>query len=620
MSGKTRLSLSLRIGQILFVARSSIRYRILFVIIVFCLVPLAILGITSYSISKKSIDNKVLEYSKQLIRQTGENIDIRLSVYKDSLMMVLSNRDILDKLAEIKRESNGKNYIENLSLTTKLAYFLSVSQDFKTISFISEKSYIKGIAPWDEKKNKNSSTFYYDTIKGNNNFLWIPTREGYYFESTKSYKENVFSLSKQVFNINDGSSLNMVAVIDIREEVLSSICSKNENGNLQMSSFIIDDNGTIISNTDKSFLYKKLSVYMPSEDALSILNKNANDGSFESKYKGRDVLVNYYKLKENNWRVVNIIDSKSIYNESKQVIGVILIISLVSVFFSIIASIFLSQTISKPLKGMVHTMREVVGGNLKVRIPNTGKKSTRDEIAILQESFNYMIEQIESLIAKVYEEQNNKRIAEIKSLEAQINPHFLYNTLDTIKWTALFQKANNAAEMANLLSRLLHISLGGGGEMLQVQQEIEHVQCYIGIQKYRFNFNFEVNYLIDEDTKKLKIPKLIIQPFVENSILHGFEQKYENGVINIKCFKDNDHLRFEIVDNGCGFDMCEYDFLREANVKEGNSFTSIGVANVNERIKLICGAEYGINISSQTDMGTKVEIILPIIDEEVEKC
>lgn len=603
------------ISNILFVARSSIKYRMMFFLIVFSLVPLFILGFVSYSISKAAIDNKVMEYSKQLIKQTGENIDLKLSVYKDFMMTVLSNPDVLKKLKEVNSNSIGQSYVEDLSLTTKLAYFLSVSQEFKTISFISKKHYIKGISRWDEKSEGYVSDFYNKTINSGNNFVWFPTRECYYYENTKPYKENVFSLGKQIFDINDGSSLNMVAIIDIREEVLAEICRKNYSKNLFLESFIIDQKGIIVSHPNKNYLYKNIREYFNSDVADYILNPDVNGSSLEARYDNQDVMVNFIRLGVNDWKVINVINKDTLYKESNKVIRTILVIALLSVFFSVVTAYLIARSISKPLKSMVKVMRQVVAGNLKVRIKGTENKSTHDEIAILQESFNYMISKIEELIKKVLEEQNNKRIAEIKALEAQINPHFLYNTLDTIKWTALFQKANNAAEMASLLSRLLHISLGmGSGETVRVEEEIEHVKCYIGIQKIRFNFNFDVVYNVEEGTKQLRTPKLILQPIVENSILHGLAEKRDGGLITINSFNVEGKLKLEIIDNGCGFDMVDMNTIKKSYRKSGKAFSGIGIANVDERIKLICGQEFGINIESQSGIGTKVGIWLPIME------
>lgn len=615
--GKLISRKSRRIYESVFAAKSSIKYRLMFFFVLLSLTPLLILGAVAYSTSKSTIDNTVLDYSRQLTIQTAENIDIKLEYYKDNMMQILSNNEIISCLMDVLKEaksnppSDGK--ISNTVLTTKLASYISTLQESKSISFISDRYYIKGTYFCTDEILNGNSTFYKKIMEGGNNFSWFSTRPGSYGYVSDSHRVDVFSLGKQVYNINNMGRINLGAVIDIREEVLSDICSKASRANLPAQCFLVDGTGMIMAHPDQNMLFKNVSDLFSSEDVFRLLDAGTKVSSFETKFFDKSVIANVVKLKVNDWRVINIIENEYLYKDSNRVVKTIFLMALICIILSFIAAYLVSWGISRPLKNIVGIMRQVVASNLDARIDGTGNKSTSDEIAVLQESFNYMLSQIKELINKVYEEQNSKRISEIKALEAQINPHFLYNTLDTIKWTALFQKANNAAEMASLLSRLLHISLGKGMETVKVKEEIEHVQCYMGIQKFRFNFNIEVNYNIDEDTKELRIPKLILQPIVENSILHGLAEKQEGGIITINCFKSEEYLKFEIIDNGCGIDTNESDIFKQSKRKSGEAFSGIGIANVDERIKLICGNDYGIRIESQVNEGTKVEIKLPVM-------
>lgn len=241
-------------------------------------------------------------------------------------------------------------------------------------------------------------------------------------------------------------------MLDIREKVLSDILSKNSKDELTIESFIINSEGQLMSHRDRDMLLTSAYSWFDEKDNVSIINQRENEFSIDAHYKGRDVLVNYIQLETSDWRVVHVIERASLYKDSDQVIKVIVIIMLLCVLFSVITAYFMAQSVANPLKQMVKAMRQVNLGQLSTRIgPKVGRQ---DEIGILQNQFNQMIDKIEELLETVYVVQNNKRIAEVKSLEAQINPHFLYNTLDAIKWTALFQKANNTAEMVRLLSRL----------------------------------------------------------------------------------------------------------------------------------------------------------------------
>lgn len=598
--------------SLFYLKRNNIKFKIQCYLTIFSLIPLLVIGIVSYTTSKAAIDNKVKDYSRQSIRQTAENIETMLNNCKDSLMQIISNPDVISSLKSVVKDEENSNQsgeiLSNIPLATKLAYHIATTQEVQTISFISPKYYLKGTYYCSDDVLKGNSSYYQEIISNDNNYTWFSTRAARYGYQDNQ-RVNVFSLGKQVYNLDDMAPLNLAAVIDIREDKLSEICSKSSQGDMTDQCFVVDEKGMIIANPDENMLYKNINELFSNRDTSNIMKSSEEILSFETKYLGESVVANSLKLKGCNWRVINIVKSKYLYRESDQVVRIIFIVAFICIIFSSIFSAFIAAGISKPLKDMSKIMRKVVAGSLNEKIEINRK--TSEEVIILQESYNFMIHKIQELLDKVYEEQSNKRIAEIKALEAQINPHFLYNTLDAIKWTALFQKANNTAEMANMLSKLLHISLGRGNEVIPLEEELEHVQCYLGIQKFRFNFNIDVNFNIDEETRKLKVPKIILQPIVENSILHGLSEKLKGGIIEINSSINKDKVNIEIIDNGCGFDINEGDITKELKRKTGESFSGIGIANVQERIKLICGKEYGVAVESEINQGTKIKISLP---------
>jgi two-component system sensor histidine kinase YesM len=591
--------------------QSSIRYKWMLLLIAITLIPLLVLGMVSYSITKNAIDKKVTDASKQLIRQTGENIDIRFSGYKDIVMQMITDPEIMSLLHRISKRD--ESVVENISLTSKLAYFTAVSPEFKSVSFVTDSMYVKGIFRLDDQAVLKAN-FYDKTMAAGNDFTWFPTRLGLYSDTADNHEEVVFSLSKQVFNIHDGRQLGMAVVLDIREEMLSEILRENAKSELRAESFIIDSNGVILSHADKSMRMTPVDGWFGEKEA-SPLKSSKKEDSFVAHYKGKEVMVNYLQLASNDWRVVHVIERSSLYKDSDQVIRVIAIIIAACVLFSIIAAYAMANSVSSPLKRMVKAMKQVHIGNLTTRIERDEKRI--DEIGNLEYHFNDMVERIEELMQAVYQEQNNKRIAEVKALEAQINPHFLYNTLDAIKWTALFQKANNAAEMARLLSRLLHISIGKGSDTVMVHEELEHVECYMGIQNLRAAGRIEVVYDIAEEVKHYRVPKVILQPIVENAVLHGFADSTDGAVITIRCRQEGARLLFEIQDNGRGFEQEEGDIGSHDADDHPNSasFLGVGLSNVEERIKLICGSDCGLSITSKLGEGTTVVIALSIMKE-----
>ncbi|WP_317980326.1 sensor histidine kinase [Paenibacillus glycanilyticus] len=593
--------------------KSSIRYKWMLLLFLFSLTPLIVMGTISYSLSKSTINEKVTEYSEQLLKQTADNIDTRLGIYKDLMMQVVNNGEIIRMLRDLDKTSAVKPYdIDSLSLTTKLSTIIAINQDIQSISFISKDHYIKGIYRWKNRTPEEVSGFL-TTLEDGSNFRWFPTRLNTYVDSLNTQNVHVFSLSKQIYKTSDDSPVGIIAVLDIRGEVLKELGSSSTNNNRDIQSFVIDGHGQIVSYGENDMIGKNVKEVLGEQGYNQIVHSGLEEYRFPIKEQGKKLIVNYRKLHTNDWIVVNVISESILYQDSDRLLRTIWIIALLCIVFSIITAIFLANSISNPILKMIRLMRQVMSGDLTVRFR---VKKHSDEFDILGNNFNYMVARIDELLKTVYEEQNQKRTAELKALQAQINPHFLYNTLDIIKWTALIQKANNAAEMVSLLSRLLRISLDKGKETVTVEEEIEHVQCYLGIQKFRFNYKIKTEVYVEDGVRQLKTPKLILQPIVENAILHAFSDSEQEGQIDISCTRSPDGgIRFQIADNGKGMDPAyARSLLRNQNQEQGGKTGGIGLANVDERIKLISGKTYGIDIASEPEAGTTVTIKLPYLE------
>lgn len=256
-------------------------------------------------------------------------------------------------------------------------------------------------------------------------------------------------------------------------------------------------------------------------------------------------------------------------------------------------------------------MIEVSHGNLN----SYYKTSTNDEISIIGKVFNTMLMDIKNLISEKDNAHELKRSAELKALQSQINPHFLYNTLDTIQWKALSHQAYDVVEMIQLLSKLFRLSLNNGNEFITIQEELEHVETYLKIQKIRYNqkINYTINCNLSKD-KVCYIPKLIIQPLVENSIYHGLKPKKNKGHIALTVESIDNYIVIEVYDNGIGIPK---DTLEELMVNLKNSIKSdhYGLYNVNERLKLTFGEECEIIIKSEFNIETTIHIKIPFMEE-----
>ena len=294
------------------------------------------------------------------------------------------------------------------------------------------------------------------------------------------------------------------------------------------------------------------------------------------------------------------------------------------IWFSIIASVlilgltlFLSyqipRSITRPLQKLNEVTEQVAGGNLEVR----SDVHTGDEVGILSESLNTMIDKINELLAQVTTEQVRLRKAEFELLQSQINPHFLYNTLDAIIWLAEAEEQKKVVSMVRSLSEFFRTSLNRGKDIIPLKEELQHVRSYLEIQQVRYQdiLNYEINVPEDE-LGRYMIPKITIQPLVENALYHGIKNKRGSGKIEIRGSRQGEMLVIEIEDNGIGISKERLWQVNDGIRKKVLTGKDIyGLYNVNERIRLNFGENYGIDISSVYGEGTTVRILLPCVEE-----
>ena len=254
-------------------------------------------------------------------------------------------------------------------------------------------------------------------------------------------------------------------------------------------------------------------------------------------------------------------------------------------------------------------MKRLETGDFDISVEVKGE----GEVKQLSKAFNIMVARIKMLMEQIITEQEEKRKSELKALQAQINPHFLYNTLDSIIWMNENENYEGVSVMVAALARLFRISLSRGNEIISIGDELEHVKSYLTIQKVRYGDKFD--YSIDADSTLLsrKTLKLILQPIIENAIHHGVSPLNEKGIIKISVSSESDKILFQVSDNGYGItpEILSELLVQESTSYHGSGSSGVGLKNVNERIKLCYGEEYGLEILSEVDVGTTVNIRIP---------
>lgn len=576
----------------------------LFVIMIFC-VPMLFFCYFSYTVFQKNIETRVSEYSLLLTRQIGTNLDLKIGEYKDLMVQIITNNDIITEIKSLKKAN--AEVIGSPHLSTQIVQYVSVAPEFKSIAFLAGNQYIKAIYVWNDMSFRNK--VYDITMMEKNQFQWFGKRIQTYKDSFGEHRESVFSISKEVHDFINGNAMDTVLVIDVQSSSLENICNKIVAKELPLSWCIVDEQGDLQFAGESFPNIRNINEILEYSAYKEVSDYYAN-GSF----RGDDYLVSSSQLEVNNWKIVTLLDADYIRDDVMESFKPLMLTVAIISGAMIIGIFAILRNVVYPINNLARTMKEPIDSCMIYHSYDTCSKI--EEISILYHSYDTMLREIDHLVREIYEKGEQKRIVQIKALESQINPHFLYNTLDTIKWMALIHQGKNVAEMTSMLSKLLHISLSGGSEMILLKNEVEHVKAYVGIQKYRMDIDFDVIYMIEEETKNLMIPKILFQPFVENSIIHGFTKDIK-GIIEIISFISEDTLILQVNDNGIGIEERKISNLKREEEK-GNRFSSIGIQNVRERIRLICGTEYGVKLNSKAGYGTSVEIRLPIQKQEEE--
>lgn len=365
--------------------------------------------------------------------------------------------------------------------------------------------------------------------------------------------------------------------------------------------FIMDREGNIVYHPQQQLIFAGLK-----SEYVEMLSQSS-DGTFQ--WKGG--IYTLQTKESSGWRIVAVsFINEMITERVKSVVLIICFLLLALQTITMAVSIICSRMIGRPVEKLEKAMKEFEKrAEDFVYHPVHGSR----EIEALSVSLGHMIQRIQELMEQVRREEVTLRKTELRALQAQINPHFLYNTLDSIGWMCEEGRNQDAVEMVNALARLFRISISKGHELIPIEKEVEHAKSYLQIQKFRYKDQFTYDFQVDEECLKYYCNKITIQPFIENAIYHGLDRMVDEGHIQICIRQENDRIAFTVEDNGVGMTEEEQKGLLK---RESGDKTGIGIKNVNDRIKIYFGEEYGVKIESELDEGTKITITMPKLEGE----
>ena len=366
--------------------------------------------------------------------------------------------------------------------------------------------------------------------------------------------------------------------------------------------FLMDESG-ILYHPQQQLIYSQLK----SEDTDTLAD--LPDGT----YSESNVIYVLQTVEGSPWRVVGVSYVDELVTSNLWENFWLLALAAVAILLAaLVSSIVISRALSRPLKGLSRAMRQFEkNADTFTYAPVGGAR----EVQELSESFGHMVVKIQHLMETVRREEINLRKTELKALQAQINPHFLYNTLDSIAWMCEQGRNDEAVQMVNALAQLFRISISRGHELIPIRSELRHAESYLKIQKHRYKNQFSYRFDVDESCLDFLCNKITLQPIIENAIYHGINGLVDEGEIVITLRADGSDVVFTVADNGVGM---EAEQIQAILRKERSDHTGIGIKNVNDRLKIYFGEGYGITIDSEPDVGTTVTIRMPQVREEGE--
>ena len=418
----------------------------------------------------------------------------------------------------------------------------------------------------------------------------------------------VVSLSRQVEMTRAGAIESGVLLVDMSFGGIEQICK-----DVDLSStgylYLIDGDGEIIYHPRQQLIYAGLL------EENNLAAAGYTDGSHQETFGGTRREVTVKTVGYTGWKLAGVVPSENLWDNYGQLVLFFLFVVLFSVFLLVFVNLRLSEWITAPVKKLDRAVKELEHGSTEVDFDVGGP----GEVEHLSHSIRSMVSTMRHLMDDIIEQEEQKRRSELEVLQSQINPHFLYNTLDSVIWMTENGRTDDAVVMLTSLARFFRISLSRGSSIIPIRDELEHARHYLTIQKMRYKNKFSATITAEDGVESLYTIKLIVQPILENAIYHGMAYADGDGEITVRAFRDGGDVLIEVSDNGPGMPEEVVESLLDPNgpaAAAGAKGSGIGFRNVHRRIRLTFGADYGLTIFSEPDDGTTVRIRLPALDKE----
>ena len=560
--------------------------------IILIVIPIIIMTAVYYKISSDIIIKNAEDSSLKIVKNNNNLINLKLNKIVESSDAITLDNDLYDIVHDYKESSASQLIALDKKINSILFKYFNNSDVYSSHIITSYYNFGSGEIPI-PKNYFYTSKLYKIAQESNGSLTWVPT-----YKFTDVYNSNeledmdieyryLFSAVKIINNLNrdnirfddlDENTEKPLLIINFKPNLFKDIVESDIQYK-ESQYFIFSSMGDIVYSTNASDLATKKKPMWLEEIAE---NKS---GKIKKDIDGKKMIICYDTIESTGWVSAVVIPVDSILIELASMRYFILFLGIILIILASICASFISKSITKPID--------------KVQV------NRNDEIGNLIKKFNEMDDKISTLIEENYISSIREKEAIIMSLNIQLNPHFLYNTLNIINWIAIENNEKEISKMIISLSSMLRYTAHNNEEISDFKKDLEWLKKYIYIMQNRFEDKFNVFYEIDEDVEFYKVPKLFLQPFVENSIIHGFSMIDSGGSLKITGRLEGEMVYFSVEDNGRGMDNKRIKEVMETNTD------NIGIRNVNNRIKLIYGDKYGVTIQSEINRGTRITINLP---------
>lgn len=576
----------------------SLKHKLSFMLVCSLLIPLLLLGVVSYQLASSVTEEKAKQSGMNTLRQIRTNLEFIFLDAENMSVFLIGHSDTQKYLT--RNDNDANEYLKMIGFLTNLAF---------------SKKYISDITIQPDGTRPTLSTFFNYTVTHSGAPDPLKTDSDYYADHPKYWTslyenetingpERVISLMRPVRNINNFRTLGTLT-ISLNEEVISTYLKTSglvSNGYV----LLLDSDGVIISGGESKWLKHKATDLFP---GLTI----SRDGSVVSGYgQGEDKkTILFDQIPGVNWTLMGVIPYSEYKAQNRFVLSLTAIALTISIILLVGLVLYLVHRVTRPLSRLSAVLKSANPDGDMPRFPVT----TTDEIGQLMHTYNKFSNRIAHLTEQVRENEARKKEADMRALQAQINPHFLYNTLSSVHWMALMNKDERIAEMVGSLSDFLRFSLNSGEEFCAVSQEIAHARHYAQIQAIRFPDQFEIHFIIHPALDQQRMLKLLLQPLIENALIHGIQKQQQPGMIHVIADYIDGYMKFTVEDTGIGMEKETLKALREqldSALYRDDTSGSYGLKNVQRRLVLHYGLDSRLTIDSVPGQGTKATFIIPV--------